>query len=231
MRLRARSYLQQYRLVLSAAVGVLALPAAAQSFTDMNFESIGGSQIASDGIWLGWSLAAPGWQHAQGGDSVFVYHHSPPQSSFAQYYFLADSDSTGWRPLAGDFSLALVSGHFNRQDANSPWVNAYIEQQAVIPSGTRSFTMLASGNFEVTINSQPIPMTALGDNLYAGDVSAFAGELASLRIINNATDTQDPVLVDNLSFTAQLVPEPSTAALVGLGALTLFFHRRRLVST
>lgn len=211
---------------LAAACGV-ALSAGGQSFGDMDFESIGASQIAPDGIWLGWSLAAPGWQHAQGGDSVFVYHNTPPQNSFAQYYFLADSASTQWEPLAGRFSLALVSGHFNRSDPGSPWVNAFIEQEGIIPAGTRSFTMLATGDFSVSINSQPVTMTSLGGNLYAGNVSEFAGELASLRIMNDSSDTQEPVLVDNLSFSPQLVPEPSTMALLGLGAVGLLLRNRR----
>ncbi len=211
---------------LAAAIWGVVLATGAQSFSDMDFESIGASQIAADGIWLGWSLAAPGWQHAQGGDSVFVYHNTPPQSSYAQYYFLADSASKLWQPLAGQFSLGLVSGHFNRTDPSSPWVSAFIEQEGMIPTGTKSLTMLATGDFSVSINSQPVTMVALGNDLYAGDVSDFEGQLASLRILNSSSETQDPVFVDNLSFSPQLVPEPSTLTLLGLGAVGLMLRKR-----
>ncbi len=227
LRLQTQGLFARTSALFSAGALVFALTGSSQSFSDLDFESIGGPTIASDGIWLGWSLAAPGWQHASGGDSVFVYHHTPPQNSFAQYYFLADPSSTSWAPLAGDYSLALVSGHFNRNDPNSPWVNAFIEQDAIIPLGTKSLTLLATGDFSVTLNSQRLEMTPLGDHRFAADVSPFEGEFAALRIINNSSETQDPVLVDNISFSPQLVPEPSTLALLGLGAAALVLRRRR----
>src|SRR5678815_1508552 len=63
-------------MLLLLAIGCLRLTVAAQSFSNLNFESTAGLGIPADGIWLNWSLAAPGWHHPSGGDSVFVYHLS-----------------------------------------------------------------------------------------------------------------------------------------------------------
>lgn len=216
------------RFWAAVAISSMLLTALGQNFSDLDFEGIGASSIPSDGIWLGWSLAAPGWQHAEGGDSVFVYHHNPPQASIAQYYFLVDSSSTLWSPLAGNYSLALVSGHFNRYDPNSPWVNASISEQGVIPSDAKSFHMLAAGDFTLSIDSSVIPMTSMGGDLYSGDISAFDGQFATVQIENDSMQTQQPLIVDNLGFSPQPVPEPSSVGLIslGLGALALGLRRR-----
>ncbi len=179
-----------------------------------------------DGIWLSWSLAAPGWNHPKGGDSVFVYHNTPPAGSIAQFYFLADNVSTKWSPLEGNFSLALVSGHYNRADENSTWVKAYIEQDAVIPEGARSLHFLATGDFSLTLDSQPLTVTHIAGNQYQVDISEFSGQYASLRIANESSDIQNPVLVDAFQFSTQPIPEPSVTALMLCG-LGLMLVRKR----
>src|SRR5512140_1326024 len=148
----------------------LIFSADAQQFVNLNFESPQGAGIMPDGIWVSWSLAAPGWKHPKGGDSVFVYHNTPPSSSIAQFYFLADKVSTKWSPLEGDFSLALVSGHYNRLDDTSPWVKAFIEQDGIIPEGARTLQFLATGDFSLTLDSRTLPVAHVGGNQYIADV-------------------------------------------------------------
>ena len=205
------------------------ITASSQSFRNMNFESIGGTAVPSDGIWLNWNLAAPGWAHPLGGDSVFVYHRNPPQDSIAQFYFLIDSSSTKWSPLEGNYSLALFSGHYNRNDASSPWVGSYVEQTGVIPVGAQSFHFLAQGDFSLTLDSTQVPLSKLADNSYAADISKFAGETVSLRFSNNSAELQQPVILDGMGFSVQAIPEPSSAGLLlfGLAAGVLARRARR----
>jgi hypothetical protein len=214
-------------MLLLLAICCLRPAASAQSFSNLNFESTSGSGIPADGIWLNWSLAAPGWQHPSGGDSVFVYHKSPPAGSIAQYYFLVDSTSTIWSPLEGQFSLALVSGHYNRNDATSPWVNAYIEQTGYIPQDAQSLQLFAQGEFTLTINSTQVPITTLDSELYGADISGYAGQVVSMRISSASTEVQAPVIVDGLSFSLQAVPEPSSAALLIMGLAAGILAKRR----
>ena len=214
-------------LRLLIACGSLSLCSTrAQSFQNLDFEGIGASEISADGIWLAWSLAAPGWRHAVGGDSVFVYHNTPPQSHLGQYYFLADASSSAWEPLAGQFSLTLVSGHYNRNDSSSPWVNAYIEQDGLIPGDTKSFQVLAEGQFTLSINSTPVQVIDLGENRFAADISNFAGQFVNLRLSNDSRELYTPVTIDNLSFSPQVVPEPSALALFALALVARKLRRR-----
>lgn len=199
--------------------------APAQSFVNLDFEGIRPGGVAPDGIWLSWNLAAPGWTRPRGGDSVFVYHNTPPRESIAQWYFLVDSTSREWSPLQGDYSLALVSGHYNRDDATSPWMQAYIEQQGYIPAGTRSLRLMADGEVTLSLNSTPIPLVRENDYYLAGDISEFAGEFATLRITSQATALQNPVLVDGIQFSLQPIPEASPSQLLLCGLGVFFAHR------
>jgi hypothetical protein len=214
-------------MLLLLAICCLRLTTSAQSFSNLNFESSATTGIPADGIWLNWGLAAPGWQHPVGGDSVFVYHKNPPPGSIAQYYFLVDSTSTIWSPLEGQFSLALVSGHYNRNDPSSPWVNAYIEQTGYVPQDAKSFQLFAEGEFTLSINSTEVPITTLDSHLYGADVSSYAGQLVSMRISSTSTQVQSPVIVDGLSFSPQAIPEPSGAALLVMGLAAGILAKRR----
>jgi hypothetical protein len=204
--------------------------ASGQTFQNMDFEAAGNQTIPASAVWLTWNLAATGWQHAAGANTLFVYHDAPP-ASLTQAYSLVDSSSSEWKPLAGNFSLALSSGYYSQQ-GNSTWVNAEISQQGLVPTDAHSFRLLAEGSFTVYMNSTEIPMSNLGGNLYAGDISEFAGQVATLEIASASTQTQDPVIVDSLTFSTQTVPEPGTLTLVGLGCVTFlgsFRFRRRVV--
>ena len=214
-------------MLLLLAIGCLRLTVAAQSFSNLNFESTAGLGIPADGIWLNWSLAAPGWHHPSGGDSVFVYHKDPPRGSIAQYYFLVDSTATSWSPLEGQYSLALVSGHYNRNDSSSPWVNAYIEQTGYIPLDAQSLQLFAKGEFELTINSKEVPISTLEGDLYGADISRYAGQTVSMRISSTSTQVQTPVIVDGLNFSPQAIPEPSGAALLVIGLAAGILAKRR----
>jgi hypothetical protein len=205
--------------------GALACPG--QSFQNMDFERPGNPKLAPDGIWITWALAVPGWQHAKGGDSTFVYHNTPPMGALGQYYFLIDESAMNWSPLAGNCSLALVSGYYNRRDTSSPWVPAYIEQTAEIPSDAKFFQLLAKGDFSLSLDSKPLTMSNLGGNNWIADVSQYAGTTATLRVTSLAAELGAPVVVDNLHFTQQPIPEPSSLSLLGLGFAGFLWARRR----
>jgi hypothetical protein len=196
----------------------------AQSFRNLDFEAAGSQTIPANAVWLSWSLAATGWQHAPGADTFFVYHN-PPATNLTQAYSLVDSSSSQWKPLAGNFSLALSSGYYSLAQPNANWVPAEVSQSGVVPNDAVSFRLLAEGDFQVYINSTRIEMSNLGGNLFGGDVTSFAGQLVNLEIVSASTRLHDPVLIDNLSFSTQAVPEPSILAVLGLGLAAMFAGR------
>jgi hypothetical protein len=203
----------------------------AQSFQNMDFEAAGSHAIPVNAVWLGWSLAATGWQHAAGADTLFVYHN-PPQTNLTQAYSLIDRTSAKWTPLAGDFSLALSSGYYSAAQANSLWVPASISQEGLVPEDSHSFRLLANGDVSVYINSQPIALSNLGGDWLGGDVSAFAGQVVTLEIASGSTELHNPVMIDSLSFSAQPVPEPASLTLLaaGLAGIVALLRRGRRAS-
>jgi hypothetical protein len=215
------------RILCGLIVGV-SLCASGQQFVNANFESAS-TQPSSVGYpLLEWGTAAPGWSHSSGMDTSYVYY-GHPHAGASQYYLLMDSTSPIYAPgtqLAGNYSLAFMSGRANAFDFNSPWVNAYISQTRTVPTTSLSLRMLAVGPFEVRIGEVVVPMYSLGGNSYGGDISGFAGLLAEVKIINTAPPFGGaPTVVDNVFFSPVAIPEPSSFAL-GLTAAALLRFRR-----
>jgi PEP-CTERM motif len=215
------------RLALIAGIAGWVASAGAQSFVNLDFESANG--IDPSGLFINWNLAAPGWEHGGGGDTVFVFHKDL-NTNITSFYYLVDSNSPSLTPLAGNYSLALFNGHNSAVDPSSPFLMAWIAQLGDIPANARSFTMLATGPFSVTINGINVPMLNFGGNLWGGDVTGFAGDLsAALRIQDDSLTQHGMAVFDNLGFSANPVPEPGSFALLasGLGILTAAVVRRR----
>jgi hypothetical protein len=211
--------------VLVAAIG---LSANGQGFINLDFESAVVQPLTSSNLCL-WSVAAPGWGRS---DSSSVIYYQQGHLGVDQIFLLMDSTSPVWAPgtqLAGQYSLALASGYL-LNDPSSAWVDAYISQSGDVPSSAQSLRLLATGPFEVFLGGVEIPMFSLGGNSYGGHVSGFAGTTAELKIVNTASvgDVHHYSIVDNVSFSPEAVPEPSTVALFVLGASLLAWRLQRL---
>lgn len=132
--------------------------------------------------------------------------------------------------IQGQYTLVLQSGTDDHPDFTNVLYNAAVGQVGVIPVNSKSILMKVSGaNFSVSFAGQVIPVSILGSGpnytLYGGDVSAFGGQLGELRL-SSAFLPGDPYsgggAIDDISFSTQAIPEPSTLALT-VAALTLLF--------
>ena len=198
------------------------------TFTNLGFESA--RVVVNDPTFgfLDWNLAAPGWSHSSGSDLGIVYYRNE-HLGLTGYYMLYDSVSPAFAPgtqLAGRYSLGFSSGYAN-SGFGAPWQQNYLSQTGSVASDIQSFRLLARGSFDVLMGGAAIPMQSLGGDLYAGDISAFAGTTTEFRIVNTATTIHTPVIVDNITFSPIPVPEPSMFALVGMGAMAWLIVRRR----
>jgi len=151
-------------------------------------------------------------------------------------------------------SLTPVQGSYSAQltaYANAPsglYHNSSISQTGLIPIGSQSIQFLLASpsqagsippNPVVTLNGTPISLFAISQSggviTMAGDVSAFAGNTATLAFLCGATPGPFPANenyfnLDDIKFSASSVPEPSTFGLIGLGGLTFGFRRWRCFS-
>jgi hypothetical protein len=206
----------------------------AQGFVNLDFESVNisgyspRSQIpVSDGL--------PGWT------ALFV---SSTGTNFAsQVLFdgislggagISINDSSlypGFVPFQGSYCATLFGGPF----IGPTLVSAEISQTGLVPVGTQSLLVdiQQSGPpfFVVFLGGQVInmiPLQAFANyTVYGGDVSSFAGQVATLTFAQPAPPSNPPsgVLLDNIQFSSSSVPEPSEFALTALGALLLGCRR------
>lgn len=210
---------------LLAVILVLCTPfASAVPFGDLNFESAAVPDPGPYFDYLEWASVAPRWSHSSGDDTGWVYYYHP-HVGCSQWFMLVDQYTSGLSPLSGKYSLALQSGGQYSYDTH-PWVNAFISLSGYFPYSAHEIRLKATGNFGVYVNNTRIPMYG-GGSSWSGDISAYAGQIAIVKIQNEDVYDEEwylhtPVLLDDIQV--PLVPEPSgfltlAMSLIGSGLL------------
>jgi hypothetical protein len=129
-------------------------------------------------------------------------------------------------PLDGDYSVLLTG-------SGEP---VSISQTGVIPFGTQSLFFDAksppeNGTLAVMIGTQTVPFTPVATDpnytVYGANISAWAGQTEQLTF----SALQSPSIlnlweIDDISFSVQVVPEPSALALSGIGGLLFALYQR-----
>jgi hypothetical protein len=130
--------------------------------------------------------------------------------------------------IDGNFSLLLQGGV-----GGGVQTPASISQTGQIPSGTQTllFEESASPTFppepaEVFIGSHQLSLWEVGTGpnytIFGGSISTWAGQTEQLTISAPAGN----YLIDDISFSTQMVPEPSPLVLTGIGSLAFALYRR-----
>ena len=199
----------------------------AQVFVNLDFES---ANVAgySPGNTIPITNAFPGW-------AAFFYTSTTTNTPLQVYY---DAISTGsaeatvvdknapasFGPLQGSYS-AYLFGSFGYYVG--------LSQSGVVPNNAESLLIDISSfyDFIISVNGKALSMTPLSNNsfytVYGADISAFAGQTATLNLIAPPTANPNGVEFDNIQFSSTPVPEPSDLALLVLGGLFLVLPRRR----
>jgi hypothetical protein len=203
------------------------------TFENLNFEEANTTTFTPPSI-IPAADAFPAWEASVGGVQVSLVGYEDPN------LYAAGLDLVGSQlAIQGDYSALLESSPAGG--------TASLTQTAVIPAGTESIQLDAgeenAGNFWVEINGNRVNMFPLQPNagstpygvytLYDGNVSAWAGQSATLSIIQLTPNNSGPLYVpsflelDNISFSpTAAVPEPSPVALSGVGSVFFAVYRR-----
>lgn len=197
------------KATLIACLFIAAMTASleAQDFTNLNFED---AMVSGSSGVFATSDALPGWSAFAGTNELSTIPYNAGGS--LSPYGLEGSNSL---VISGNFSVAL--GRFS------------ISQTGPVPSGTESLLFDSYGpSLLVSLGGENLSYTAIASgtnsygysySTYAANISAFAGQVETLTFSGSG-------ILDDIQFSPEAIPEPSTAPLVFLGSGILFYVRR-----
>ena len=191
----------------------------------------------------------PGWSASLGGvpQSSALYNVVPGATAAIVLLGPQSSPPVGPAPppvINGQFSALLISAN---SGVAQPPTSASISQTGMVPTGTQSIQIKikasadipSAADFTLTLGGVSISMLPLSTTgpytLFEGNISAFGGLMKQLTITAPAPPVGvDFVALDDITFSSQFVPEPSSLALLALGGglvaiLTLVSRRTRSV--
>jgi hypothetical protein len=180
--------------------------------------------------------AIPGWTAYTFGSPVAqVLHNGTTLGSPAVTIY--GPNWTGSEILGGHYSVQIKSG------TRSSGLSSAIGQAGEIPISAKSLLFSATGyqelsftGLELSFAGNQMPFVLLSSNsgydVLGADISAYAGKTGELRF---TVKPRSPItgfgnaVLDNVAFSTQIVPEPSSPALWlgGLAILSLFAARKQ----
>ena len=134
-----------------------------------------------------------------------------------------DTNSIFFAPIQGRYSLYLQGGSPFSFDKGG----ISITQTGQIPVTAQSI-FYWGGALAGSFNGQTLTFNAVGSGtgytIWQADISSFAGQTGQLMF---TAPWQTDGLLDNIQFSSTAVPEPSSLALMAVGAAWLASLRRR----
>ena len=198
-------------------------------FTNLDFESASLPGVQSNQTaFVGLSQALPGWM---------CYSATNP-IGLGLFNTLSNGGSTIclFGPYTPNYASNLISGYTVALEAGFYRIglaSTTIQQNSLVPIFAKSVVFDAitlSGNigdFSVTLDGQNIPFRLIGTgpnySTYGGDIPPlFAGLQAVLSFTESPnSNPNSTIFLDNIRFSDQQAPEPTTLGLLALGVLIL----------
>jgi hypothetical protein len=196
----------------------------AQGFVNLDFEdaTVSPTPVNGFGGAVDTAIAFPGW--TIGGSGTLVWYNDLTLGSPAVILMGPNSpNGAGFTPLEGSYSAWIY--YLNGSGFSPPTLS----QTGLVPADAQSISFLIGSrgsDAAVSLNGVNISLTQIAGGRLAGDISAFAGSLATLTFSAALNRVGDNALYfDDIQFSSSPVPEPSSLALGAFGAL--FFGLRR----
>jgi hypothetical protein len=218
------------RLIIGWFTGLLAAASvqAQGTFKNLNFEDANpvvviGSPYYPYGVTV--ASALPYWSVSYGTVEQTDITYNDPALGSPWVNLIGPGGAPGFAPIDGNYSVLLQGGVIAPETAS-------ISQTGEIPVGTESLLFKAdagTGSLNVLIGSQVIPFFNVGTGpnytLYGANVSAWAGDTEQLTF-SAFGPTYNNWLIDDISFSTSVVPEPGPIALAAIGGLLFALYRR-----
>lgn len=236
-----------HQIVVTLWTGVLAIPfcGSAQPFQNLSFEGpilplVPNDPLGADRVPI--SQAMPGWSAYLGVNALDLVLYNRSFLSSANVSLFGPTPPVLPFPgsiMEGRYTAFLQSGH-GLGSSQAETYSASLAQVGLVPDLVSSVQMKirSIGPFSVFLGGQELEMLPLqqGPNytLYGGDASAFAGQVAELRITSDLYFSPtiggfSYMFLDSIVFSPEVVPEPTPWTLLGLGGLlAAWFGRRAL---
>jgi len=136
--------------------------------------------------------------------------------------------------IDGDYTVMLQAGA-----GAGGLINASIAQTGMVPAFAQSMEfslaeVLGGNGFSVSFAGNSLSPAVLSTatspsgqsyNVYGVDISPYAGQTGQLEFTSIANGRDSSLLLDDITFSPNAVPEPSTLALVVMGGLALAARR------
>jgi hypothetical protein len=231
-------------ICFSLATRLAAVSGQAQgTFQNFDFESANvspsGHQLYGTFVPIGSAL--PGWAGYLGADQQTQVGYNSPANSTASITLIGptwnsvDAGAYGVGIIDGNYSIDLQTGAVPNGQGQAE--NASIAQNGTVPSTAESLQFLAleTTPLSVSFNGNTLTPIALSSGmsaeglpytLYGANISAWAGQTGELQFTADFNGSFNYVVLDDIAFSPQSIPEPSPLALTGVGALAFALYRR-----
>jgi hypothetical protein len=206
----------------------------AQAFTNLDFESATLVPIPGDPynrVYFG--LALPGWTGYSGTNQL--------TAALYDNIFL-DSTGIGIIDTNSHYFGGVIQGNYTAfleaglSLSGGGSANASLSQTGLVPNGAKSLSFLAvtNGPFAVSLGGTILnlissPVAGQNYSLFQADISAFAGQTNELDFTVFAQDPYNnqihSMLLDDILFSPDAIPEPSSLSLAMVGIVVLYSMR------
>ena len=218
----------QYAILPLVLSHFLVPMAPGQDFANLDFESATIPQNRANGL-VSETDALPGWTASMLplGNLSTVYFNNALDGMVPLYSNISLLGTNSEDVIDGGYSVMLEFA-----GPALPWPVS-IDQTGLVPAGSQSIWFKAQfgggGPLTVSLGNQIIPIYAesQGPNytLYAGDVSALAGQTVDLAFTVLPSSQPNLWILDSIEFSPTPIPEPGTLGLLAIGVLLTNFGR------
>ena len=224
-----RLHLTACALVASA----LAAPGAILLSTDFSGRSVAG-KTANDVVWTSNGLSAP--------SSLTAVDEAPTSGAFSalfdtassQGHFAPDKNIGNEGPWSATIPVTLTTPQVSLESVDIDWQHFTNSGTLQGPARGVRWTVTVTGSLSGllangTASASADAVSGINNVAFAAPLALDNSETYDIRIFveNNGNTIGNNTGFDGLSFNGEVIPEPSSLSMLGLGIFGLILRRRR----